>query len=135
MCAIKEKFTKKFHKFPRLVTGTNKETKWLYLRPEETKREMMSYIASMSSHVMVSKSRICRSFKRDLFASSPPNMTKVSPTRVTDCPPREIYMESRFINNRINLTRTRNNMFFIVNHANKHIKPHKICVICVCLCV
>jgi hypothetical protein len=39
---------------------------------------------------MVSRSRICRSFKRDLFASCPPKITKLVPTRVTDWPPREI---------------------------------------------
>lgn len=48
-----------------------------------------SYKVSISSQVMVSKSRMCRSFKRDLFASCPPNMTKLVPTRVTECPPRE----------------------------------------------
>jgi len=50
-----------------------------------------TYTASISSHVMVSKSRICRSFKRVLFASCPPKITKVPPTRVTDWPPRDTY--------------------------------------------
>lgn len=52
-------------------------------------------MASISSHVIVSRSRMCKSFKRDLFASSPPNMTKVVPTRVTDWPPREIYKSNQ----------------------------------------
>jgi hypothetical protein len=32
---------------------------------------------------------MCKSFKRPRFASSPPNTTRVVPTRVTDWPPRE----------------------------------------------
>lgn len=43
-----------------------------------------SYTASISSQVIVSRSRICKSFKRDLFASCPPKITKLVSTSVTD---------------------------------------------------
>lgn len=55
-------------------------------------------MASISSQVIVSKSRMCKSFRRDLLASSPPNITKVFPTRVTDWPPREIYKRKKIKN-------------------------------------
>jgi hypothetical protein len=44
----------------------------------------LSYTASISSQVIVSRSRIWRSFKRVLFASCPPKNTKLVPKRVTD---------------------------------------------------
>jgi hypothetical protein len=48
------------------------------------------YLVSTAFHVNVSKSRMLRSFIRRLLESSPPNITKVEPTRVTDWPPRAI---------------------------------------------
>ena len=55
-------------------------------------QDSCAYIASTSSHVMVSRSRMCKSFRRHRFASSPPNKTRVVPTRVTVWPPRETYI-------------------------------------------
>jgi hypothetical protein len=49
------------------------------------------HLVSTAFHVNVSKSRMLRSFIRRLLESSPPNITRVEPTSVTDWPPRAIW--------------------------------------------
>jgi hypothetical protein len=49
------------------------------------------YLISIASHVSDSKSRMLRSSIRCLFEASPPNITKVELTSVTDSPPCAIW--------------------------------------------
>lgn len=46
------------------------------------------YVASRSSQLNVSKSRMCTSFSNRLFLSSPPKTISLDPTRDAECPPR-----------------------------------------------
>lgn len=80
-------------------SGYISNLKWVWLLRKRTKCRniIKSYTASISSQVIVSRSSICKSFRSDLFASCPPNITKVLPTNVTDWPPRETWKQEIMI--------------------------------------
>lgn len=53
-----------------------------------------TYMVSTSSHAIVSKSRMKRSFSSRLLKLSPPNIISLEPTRATDCPSRATWNRS-----------------------------------------
>ncbi len=54
-------------------------------------------LVSIASHVSDSKSRMLRSSIRCLCETSPPNITKVEPTSVTDWPQRAIWTKENIL--------------------------------------